>query len=299
MTTIAKVLPGRLAGRGVAGAVAVLAALLAVVPAVAGANETAPRPPFIQKLDAEEAFANCVKADLHTRGIADADLRGLLKKQQQGQALVDLVQDVYGGELASDALKAELAQADALDNEAQVEFAMARLERPQREDDPLGMEAVRAFTGVHLILAKAVQSSCEVPAHLQPGGDPDKVWVEANKDALEEAMVFTGCMRDHEPSDRSALDKAMPAALKAAVREQVLARARKIPAVSPERLEKLAGYDSIDLLLSQYSLLSMMSFHLPTMMKTESFVGFYQNKYAGGGCTVTDGVRRIGEITAE
>lgn len=283
---------------GITIVAATLTVLLAL-PATAIANQKAPRPPFIQKLDAEQAFAECLKQDLQARGIAEGDFGVLLKEQQQGPALVDMLQEVYGGALASATESAELKRAASLGNDAQVEFALARLSQPRREDDPLGMEAVRAFTGFNLILAAAAKSACDVPAHLQPGGDPEKVWVEANKDALAEAMTFTGCMREREAPDMSALDTAMPAALKSTVREQVLARARDIPSVDPERLDKLAGNESIDLLLVHYSLLATMSFHLPTMMKADSYVGFYQNKYSGGGCTVTEGVRRIGEITVE
>lgn len=266
---------------------------------IALASETGaerPLPSFIQQLDDDGKFDDCLNQELVAKGSKASAAPDLIKAKGLGAELLASV--MQSGDSTEDA--PELVAAASADDAAKVDAVYAYAARVQA-GDTLGLQSVHILNQINLVRMKAQDSACVVPAHLVPGGDPVKEWAGQNKEAIMESLEQGRCLQAHVEAKSpapNAIDKAVPAPLKQEIRAEVVRRAAQLPDTFGANAQ-LAETATLDELLMQFDMMASLSLEPKAMIVSSAFLSYYRNRFYGNPCPASDRVRVLADIPAQ
>lgn len=247
------------------------------------------KPNFLVRLDAEERFERCVTAAFQAGGIdEDEAFEAVIAKGKVGSLYADLQKDWMPRALQQMGIDPH----GGADDRAKLKAVTAAIARPV--DDPaFAMTGPRLSARLRIAQLDGLGlSSCDVPAHLLPGGDPERDWMMANDELVAEMMeagaTFAGCvdekLTDDDSPDVGALHDAIPADAQASIRAHVISSLSADKLLQRGDREKIESAETIDDVLLLYKLLMGATMDMRLIGKMVLYDKYYQNRYLNLGC---------------
>ncbi|GAA4806337.1 hypothetical protein [Lysobacter hankyongensis] len=246
-------------------------------------------PDFLIQLDAQERFEQCVTAAFKAGDIGENDaLEAVIAKGKVAPLYADLQKDWTLQSLREMGIDPE---AD-LDDRGRLKAVTAAIARPV-DDLAFAMTGPRLSARLRIAQIEALGiTSCEVPAHLLPGGDPERDWMMANTALLDEMTGFTNAfvecvddeMAEDESIDRESLSKAIPADVQAAIRAHVVSSLSADGLLQDGDREGIESARTIDEVFVVYKLLMGTAMDMRHIGKMVLYDKYYQNRYLKLGC---------------
>lgn len=279
--------------RGVAVAL-VLAALAPGIHAAGGDPGGSALPPalatYVERMQLEADFRECVDAGVKRQGLSDADLIRRI-------AAEGIAEDVYAAvsvdadEAPDEMLRAVgFVPAHADPDEALAEKALAlaktMLERRTATEDG-SLTSTRAFDHFFVGVNRAVDAGCEVPAHLLPGGDALRQQAEAIAPLLAEADRVNQCAASSiaaQGIDEDAAFARLGTQGLAEFRDRALQAARGMAGLDGQALAGLETTEQPARLGRALMLLSATTFELESMARASGLNAIYLDRALGGTC---------------